>query len=345
VWLRGGRAWQASGLEGRAAVLFERAVRYAPDDPNALAGLGASLVAEGRVARGVAVLTRAIELAEVLARDAVAFAVPAATSRILLDLSRALAEGLDDLPSAIARVGAISSDASEAPIARGLEGRWRAKLGDVSGAALAFARLRELASSLAAPADGARVSAIVGLLTEGAELQRSRLRDARGAQRYLAAALRLRPHDEELRRAYRQVGALVVGDDRGPATESDSAGHSPSELGHPPSFDLVLDSGLPGTDEDVRANARVEELTRQLQGDPRNDAAADELASLLQALGRGHELLALLSARLEDATPERRIELLPRALAALERLAADAESAGRLEESALYRSAMETLGG
>jgi tetratricopeptide (TPR) repeat protein len=345
VWLRGGRAWQAAGLVGRAAVLFERALRYAPEDPNALAGLGASLVGEGRVARGVAVLTHAIELAEGIARDAGAFAVPVAMSRILLDLARALAEGLDDLPTAIARVATISSDAFEAPVARGLEGRWRAKLGDVSGAALAFARLRELASSFAAPADDARVPAIVGLLSEGAELQRSRLRDVRGAQRYLAAALRLRPHDEELRRAYREVGALVVGEDRGPTTESEEAGHPASAPGPRPSFDLALAPDLPSTDEDLRANVRVEELTRQLQGDPRNAAAADELATLLQALGRGHELLALLSARLEDATPEERVELAPRARAALERLAAQAESAGRLEEAALYRGAMETLRG
>jgi tetratricopeptide (TPR) repeat protein len=345
VWLRGGRAWQAAGLEGRAAVLFERALRHAPEDPNALAGLGASLVREGRVPRGVAVLTRAVELAEGLARDEGAFAVPAATSRILLDLARALAEGLDDLPTAIARVAAISSEAFEAPVARGLEGRWRAKLGDVSGAALAFARLRELASSFAALADDARVPAIVGLLCEGAELQRSRLRDARGAQRYLAAALRLRPHDEELRRAYREVGALVVGEDRGPTTESEAAGHPASAQGPRLSLDLALAAEPPSTEEEVRANARVEELTRQLQGDPRNAAAADELAALLQTLGRGHELLALLSARLEDATPEERVELAPRALAALERLATQAESAGRLEEAALYRSAMETLGG
>jgi hypothetical protein len=70
---------------------------------------------------------------------------------------------------------------------------------------------------------------------------------------------------------------------------------------------------------------------------------ADELAALLEQAGRGHELLALLSARLEDATPERRVVLAPTAAAALERLARDAEAAGRHEEAALYRGAGAAL--
>ena len=80
-----------------------------------------------------------------------------------------------------------------------------------------------------------------------------------------------------------------------------------------------------------------------MQGDPADDAVADELARLLEQAGRGHDLVALLSARLEDASAERRTALVPRARSALERLALQAESAGRHEEAALYRSAMEAL--
>jgi hypothetical protein len=62
-------------------------------------------------------------------------------------------------------------------------------------------------------------------------------------------------------------------------------------------------------------------------------------------LGRGHELLALLSAGLDDASVERRAALVPRARAALERLALQAEAAGRAAEAALYRDAAVALGG
>ena len=80
VWLRAGRAWQSAGLGVRAVVLFERALRYAPDEPKALAGLGATLVAAGRAARGVAVLARAIELAEASRAGSIGFWPPPPTN-------------------------------------------------------------------------------------------------------------------------------------------------------------------------------------------------------------------------------------------------------------------------
>jgi len=383
VWLRAGRAWQAAGLATHAGALFERALRFAPDEPRALAGLGAALVGEGREARGVAVLERALALAEERGEPA---------GRILLDLGRALAEKLDDLPAGVARAGAVPIDAPEAPVARGLEGRWRARLGDLAGATLAFARLRELALSLPAGTDDARAGAIAALLGEAAEVERARMADPLAAQRHLAAALRLRPRDAHLLRAYREVGAIVArrpadgarddegglaaGDDLGAAhedfvetmlarpagpaaaafddEEEASATHrmtlgealrgdAPGPRGDEPRLaplDLSLASEPP---PDVAA--RIEELTRALQANAADDAVADELASLLEQAGRGHELLALLSARLEDATPARRAELAPRARAALERLAAEAEAAGRREEAALYRGAIDLLPG
>jgi hypothetical protein len=90
-------------------------------------------------------------------------------------------------------------------------------------------------------------------------------------------------------------------------------------------------------DDDVLA-ARAEELTRKVQADPTNDQAAEELADVLERLGRGHELLALMLARLEDAPPERRPEIVPRVRAVLERLAVASERAGRADEAALYRN-------
>lgn len=349
VWLRAGRAWDAAGLSARAGALYERALRYAPEEPEALAGLGAALVKDGAArerARGVAVLTRACELADARREP---------SSRLLLHLGRALAGALEDLPAAIARVAAIPIEAPEAAEARGLEGRWRARLGDLAGAALSFARLRDLAASIPAPqspAEQRRAEAIAAMLAEAAEMERTRMHDPLAAQRYLGAALRLRPQDPDLRSAYREVGALVAGrsaerePDRGaasefPETEEASATHHRPAMSEGPALPK-LDLSL-AADEDAEGAARVEDLTRRLQGNPGDDAVADELLTLLESLGRGHELLALVSARLEDATPERRASLAPRARAALERMAGAAETSGRTLDATLFRDAIAAL--
>jgi hypothetical protein len=67
----------------------------------------------------------------------------------------------------------------------------------------------------------------------------------------------------------------------------------------------------------------------------------DELASLLTRLGRTMDLLALLSARLEDAPPERRDELLPKHREVLSLLEREAREAGRDGEADLFRMARE----
>ncbi len=371
VWLNAGHIWRGAGLGPRAGEIFERALRHAPDDVSALAGLGAALLGEGHRERGVALLTRAAQLASERAT------LPDAS--VIIDLARALAEHLDDLPAAIARAASVSTDAPQAMVARGLEGRWRAALGDAAGAALAFARLRELASSLVASSndthrssiEDAALSEVAAFLAEAATFHERRMGDLFGAQRYLAVALRLRAHDPTLRRTYRAIGGRIARGERpgvpetGPeiegeaeeggvfsGTEEGSAVHAtappanpgPAPKEHNPlSFDLALPLDTPTDKEDVVAEARVEELTRRLQAGPPEDEVADELASLLERLGRGHELLALMIGRLEDATPEHRSLLAPRARAVLERLAAQAEVAGRHEEAALYRTALETL--
>jgi tetratricopeptide (TPR) repeat protein len=399
VWLRAGRTWVAADLGAHAGAIFERALRYAPEEPSALAGLGAALVGEGRAARGVSLLDRA--LAGARARGQ-------AESPILIQLARALAEHLDDLPTAIAQVSAVPAAAAEATTARGLEGRWRARLGDFAGAALAFARLRDLAASLApsldrspGPAadpssDRAAAEPIVAFLLEAATLERDTRRDVLAAQRHLAAALRLSPHHPEARRAYREAGALVLrgaegleardawAREGGPGSEGSRARREPREPRDPvldlaptplelapalaspavslstgadrsPPGDAGIDVDLLGgmaigmdlalPDEDIELAARADELTRRLRESPGNDAVADALASVLEGLGRSHELVALLTGRLEDAPAERRALLRPRAKATFERMAVRADAAGRPDDASLYRDALEAVDG
>jgi tetratricopeptide (TPR) repeat protein len=340
IWLRAGRIWQTAGVGGRAGPLFERALRFAPDEPAALAGLGVALVAEGHGARGTDLIGRALVLAEARGE---------ATSTIGLALARALAETLDDLPTAIAHAAAIPADAIEATTARGLEGRWRGLLGDVVGASLAFARLRELAAAVPATKDERRTRPIADLLIEASKMEMDRRHDALAARRYLGEALRLLPHDPEVRRLYREAcGITGTGFREGPTAKANpsfaaSTATKISGESRIVSFDAEDDSLA--SDSDVERAERVEELTRRLHANPRDDATADELAGLLEALGRGHELLALLSAGLADAGVERRAELAPRARATLDRLARQAEAAGRKDEASLYRDAARMLAG
>ncbi len=317
IWVLAGKAWQAAGLHAQAASLFERALLHVPDEPEALAGLGAALVETGAVGRGTSLLTRAVDLAEAGGRP---------TGAILLALARALAEHLGDLSAAVARVSAIPREAPEAPFARGLEGRWRARLGDLAGASLAFASLRDLASSRVAPAP--EMAGIVELLHEAATLEKMQHHDQPVAGAQLAASRMLQPFDADA-----EASEIAPEDDDFQASRP--AGLGSWKVGHEPD----------GPSESPELVSRVEDLTRRFQADPGNQDIATELAGLLESLGRSHELLALLSARLDDAPPEERTALVPRVRATLERLAASAEAGGRSGEASLYRSAIDALTG
>jgi tetratricopeptide (TPR) repeat protein len=346
VWRRAGEAWSGAGFRAEASTMFERALRFVPDAPDALAGLGAALVAEGRAARGATILANAIELAE-------SRGVP--TDAMTIDLARALAEPMGDLPAAIARVRTVPQASGRAIEARGLEGRWRARLGDLGGASLAFARLRDLASSRVESGDRGERDEVArlafDLLLEAATLERDEKVDLFAAQRYLACALRLRPHDATALRDYKDLGSRIARGPHAAVSIADAAPltDAPPPLSHAASpFDLALEAASESeSDDDSRddpeAEARAADLTQKLQADPTRDDVVDELARLLRKLGRGHDLLALLCARLDDATPERRAELLGPTRAALEDLARDSERAGRMSEAALYRDTLAAM--
>jgi hypothetical protein len=191
--------------------------------------------------------------------------------------------------------------------------------------------MRELAATIpTAEERGARHAA--ALLVEAAQVEKDQRRDAPAARRYLGDALRLLPRDRELRRLYREACDVAF---RGP---DEVPIRAPEAV--PPT---ATPSQALAFDPNVERSARAEELTRKLHASPRDASTQDELAGLLEALGRGHELLALLSAGLADADVERRAVLAPRARAALGRLAAQAEAEGRREEAALYSDAATAL--
>jgi cellulose synthase operon protein C len=315
VWRRAATLWTTAGHAAEARALFERALRFMPDDPEALAGLGAAMIAQGKVARGVALLSRALQHAE-RAR------LPASgTAPYTLALARALAEQLGDRPAAIARVRTIGSAAREAIVARGLEGRWRAALGDKAGASLAYAQMRDLSASSGETNDESRA-----LLLEAASFERKARGDIAAAQAHLGVALRIFPHDAAVASAYRDVCDLLSSPSLPTKTE-------------PPPPDV-----LHAIDEDDD-EARADQLLTRYRGSPNDDRLVDELATILTRLGRSHEVLALLAARYEDASPERRVELAPQQIEVLSRLERDARERGHDHEAQLFRDTIAMMGG
>jgi tetratricopeptide (TPR) repeat protein len=337
VLRRAGDTYRTAGLGMDAAVLYERALLYRPDDPEALAGLGASLAAEGRASRGAAILAHAIETAETRGIE---------TAWMHLELGRVLGEKLGDRSAAVARLRAVPDDAREAIAARGLEGRLRAQLGDASGASLAFARMRERAG---------RETSALAWLEEAARFEEQR-GELQAAQRHLVTAIGIAPGDAALDASVRAIGERIAADAgvRAPTRTTEAlAPEYEHDLEHEPTRVALLedqptqaryvfdDDGETVALNDPATEARVETLTRTLQGDPSNDAVVDELVALLSKLGRSMDLLALLSARLEDAPPERRDALLPKHREVLATLEREARAAGRDAEADLFRMTLE----
>jgi tetratricopeptide (TPR) repeat protein len=315
---RAAECFAEAGLGRDAARLYERALRYAPDDAAATAGLGRALSELGRGERAIALFERAIGLAERRDEDA---------SDALVELAKLLAGPVADLPGAVARVRQVPAGSPRAIEARGLEARWRARLGDVAGATLAFARLRDAVEQ--GPVGDARAAA--DLLQEAASFEREVQHDGPAAERHLAAALRLLPHDRAIGSAYRDAAAVVAARARHEREDGAREAVRAAEPRPPPRERPASDAEL------------AERLEGALRASPGDAAIAAELSDVLERLGRSSELFALLSARLEDATPEERQGLVPRLRQVLLRLIADAEAQGRDEEARLYADALAGL--
>src|SRR5690606_32105464 len=185
-----------AGHERAAGRLYERALRYLPDDATATAGLARALVLAGQNERALALFERAVELGE---------RKGSVSADALIDLARLLACPVGALPQAIARVRAVPPDSPRWSEALCLEGRYRARLGDRVGATLAFARMRE-AIELASTTEPAWVSWLVEAADNALRVDD----DPAAAERHLASALRLSPNDDALGARYREVAERVA---------------------------------------------------------------------------------------------------------------------------------------
>jgi tetratricopeptide (TPR) repeat protein len=185
------------GLMRASGQLFERALRYLPDDAAATFGLARALLGAGRGERALALLERSVELSE---------AAGGASPGALVALARLLVERCGDHPQAIARVSQVPGSSEHKLEALALEGRWRAAIGDLRGASLAFARLREACEL----SGRGRATDVASWLTEAALFENHSLGDVVAAERHLASALRLAPRDARVRKLYRQTAAVLA---------------------------------------------------------------------------------------------------------------------------------------
>jgi tetratricopeptide (TPR) repeat protein len=185
----------AAGYVKEAGRAFERALRYMPDDARATAGLGRSLLAAGSSSRAMALFERAITLSERRGQP---------DGSALLELARLVGEKLNDLPQAIARARQVPPEAPEAEAARHLEGLYRARIGDRVGASQAYARLRETIEL-----SGSKSAATLSRLRDAAQFELGERDEPALAERHLALALRLAPHDAELSADYRRAAELL----------------------------------------------------------------------------------------------------------------------------------------
>ena len=313
---RAARHMLSAGFVRDAGRMFERALRYVPDDGRATAGLARALLEAGRAERAFSLLERAIELGDRDGRP-----VPEA----LMDLARLLADRMGDLPQAIARLRQVPQTASEGLEARALEGRYRRKLGDLVGASLAYARLRDGAEMASEP----RAAAAQWLLEAG-RFEREVRQDIAAAERHLGVALRVSPRDRVIADEYREVAAVLAdairARDAAPGTDT---GATPARR----------DASCPPAE----LAAEAERLQGAVQSDPGNLDLVLRLTDVLERLDREHELLALLSGRLEEASEAERATLVPHARAVLERLLDRSRREGRNEEAELYATALDRL--
>jgi len=309
-----------------AARFFERALRYAPRSIEATTGLARAFMSVGDARRGAALLSRAVTLT---ARTAQPHA------DLLIELAQALADVASDLPGAIAHVRLVPFGLPQTVAARALEGTWRAALGDLDGATIAFGHAREAFEMLPPPA----AAPLVSWLLAAAEFEERQRLDRRCAFRHVEAALRVCPDDPALRGAFRRLASASA--QQPPSADAPPSAPPPS----PPLAPTEIAQPVPqAQDHPVADECRVDELTDRIRANPADHEAALELCTLLDKLGRDLDLFALVAAQLEETTdPRVRSSLLPFKRAALTRLASTARAEGRPDEAAIYEETLAEM--
>jgi cellulose synthase operon protein C len=237
-----------AGFVDAAGKLFERSLRYMPSDPRSSFGVAQSLAEAGKYERAVVLLQRTIELAsedEGLLAEA------------NLALARLLAEHAGDLPAAIARARRVTGLGRTAVDARALESVWRARLGDIAGAALGFSRTAEV---IAACSDVLPVRAAFWL-KQAAEFCTEQVGDDMAAERYLTQALRFMPKDATIAQAYRTTAARLAQAARKPRLASSggavgvSQAHVGSSVNDVPNGGEVILTSIEPRETEVAAGA------------------------------------------------------------------------------------------
>jgi tetratricopeptide (TPR) repeat protein len=306
-----------------AAQFFERALRYAPRSIEATTGLARAFMSVGDSRRGAALLSRAVNLT---ART------PQPHANLLIELAKALADVASDLPGAIAHVRLVPFGLPQTVAARALEGTWRAALGDLDGATVAFGHARDAFEMLPHPT----AAPLVSWLVAAAEFEERQRLDRRCAFRHIEAALRVCPDDPALRSAFRRLASA--------SAQQTSAADAPPPAPPPPPPAEVAQPSPQAQDNPAADECRVDELTDRIRANPADHDAVLELCALLDKLGRDLDLFALVAARLEETTdPHVRTSLLPFKRAALTRLASTARAEGRPDEAAIYEETLAEM--
>lgn len=311
---RAGRELLDAGHVREARARFERALRYQPARAEGVIGLAESLRDSGQSRRATDLFARAVELAE-RANDA------DAADRARVELARLLATFGRNLPAAISRLGEVAQRGRVGCEARLYEARLRAELGDAVGASRVLRRLEGLAETM--PSDGDHAPRVARILLEASTLEESLGEPAR-AETCLRLALRFEPSDRDIGRALRRlVGARA----------------RPVEAPRPEEQEISPEAITPEATEDPAAReAEIEDLTQKLRANPGDRGVAARLAHLLELTGRDLELLALLSARIDESADDERGELVAERDRVLGLLAAKARAEGRVSEADLYES-------
>ena len=310
--LQAGQWLLDAGLASHARTYFDRALRYCPRSPHASSGLARAYLATGDGRRAVELLSRAESLAEQTGNS---------DPDLTLELAKAMAEHLGDLPSAIFQVHKVPFGIAQTIEARALEAKWRGELGDLVGASHAYAQTRHAALHLPL----ATVAGKAAWLMQAARFELEQRRDLAQAKTHAELALRAVPTSTEALALFQKIAAsqarladnsaqpvdapregphLAPPDAQTPDIATDDLPHAPPQQSQAPDQQQAVED--PSHVDSESFDAAIERLTEKVRVNPQDDQAVSELCELLEKCQRHLDLLALVSARMDEETDRKR---------------------------------------